>query len=83
MPFYLEHLPDILAALPEICPNLRRLKFEMSSRGHADFINSERNASLFQCNGEFESLEELRLPFTGLHYDLVASGLEAPHLTSR
>ncbi|KAJ6502370.1 hypothetical protein C8R45DRAFT_1092232 [Mycena sanguinolenta] len=72
VPFYLEHIPDILAALPEICPNLKVFKFEMSRRGHDDFIDHGQN-SLLPPAKEFGSLEELRLPFTGLNYDLLTA----------
>ncbi|KAJ7272038.1 hypothetical protein B0H12DRAFT_1320025 [Mycena haematopus] len=72
LPFYLEHIPDILAALPEICPSLKMFKFEMSPRGYEDFIDHGQN-SLFQPSEEFQFLEELRLPFTGLDCDLVTA----------
>ncbi|KAJ7905798.1 hypothetical protein B0H14DRAFT_2661674 [Mycena olivaceomarginata] len=72
VPFYLEHLPDILAALPEMCPVLKRLKFEMSPRGYRDFIDHGRN-SLLKPTHEFQFLEEIRLPFTGLNCDLVTT----------
>ncbi|KAF7363669.1 hypothetical protein MSAN_01024300 [Mycena sanguinolenta] len=83
VPFYLEHIPDILAALPEICPNLRVFKIEMSLRGYQDFIDHGQN-SLLPSSKEFQSLEEIRLPFTGLHCDLVTAlpcfFLNAPRL---
>ncbi|KAK7019325.1 hypothetical protein R3P38DRAFT_1266145 [Favolaschia claudopus] len=70
--FYLEHLPEIFGALPEVCPNLKKFKFEMSSRGYKDFIDHGRN-SIPHPTAELECLEEVRLPFTGLDYDLVAA----------
>ncbi|KAF7363599.1 hypothetical protein MSAN_01016800 [Mycena sanguinolenta] len=72
VPFYLEHIPDILAALPEVCPSLRVFKFEMSRRGYDDFIDHGPN-SLLPSSKEFQFLEELRLPFTGLNYDLLTA----------
>ncbi|KAK7037952.1 hypothetical protein R3P38DRAFT_3311210 [Favolaschia claudopus] len=70
--FYLEHLPEILGALSEVCPNLKKFKFEMSSRGYRDFIDHGQN-SIPQPTAELQCLEEVRLPFTGLDYDLVAA----------
>ncbi|KAJ6525703.1 hypothetical protein B0H19DRAFT_1198511 [Mycena capillaripes] len=70
LPFQLQHLQEIVVALPEICPQLKRLKFEMSRQGYRDFLNTE---APFQPNGEFQSLEEIRLPFTGLNHDLVTT----------
>jgi hypothetical protein len=71
VPFEPEHLQNILAALPEICPQLKRLKLEMSPTGYRDVIDDPERELLFQPSGEFLSLEELRLPFTGLDCNLL------------
>ncbi|KAJ7444846.1 hypothetical protein FB451DRAFT_71775 [Mycena latifolia] len=77
IPFQLVHLQEILPALPELCPILKKLKLKMSPGAYKDFLDPEqatRIGDLFKLGGpEFQCLEELRLPFTGLHHDLLAA----------
>ncbi|KAJ6624533.1 hypothetical protein B0H10DRAFT_726053 [Mycena sp. CBHHK59/15] len=89
VPFQLAHFRDVVLALPELCPNLKMLKLAMSPGGYKAFLDPKRreeNQKIFQSSGaELESLEELRLPFTGLHVDLTAVLpcllLDSPKLT--
>ncbi|KAF7363659.1 hypothetical protein MSAN_01023200 [Mycena sanguinolenta] len=57
LPFHAKHIPDILAALPELCPSLKVFKFELSPRGYNDFIYSGQKFPL-PSSKEFQFLEE-------------------------
>ncbi|KAJ7157027.1 hypothetical protein C8R43DRAFT_949257 [Mycena crocata] len=77
VPFQLSHLKEIIPVIPELCPNLKRLKFKMSPAGYKEFLDPEqmtRISKFFKANGaEYQSFEELRLPFSGIHYDLITA----------
>ncbi|KAJ7709617.1 hypothetical protein B0H17DRAFT_1028498 [Mycena rosella] len=77
IPFQLAHLQKILPALPELCPNLKRLKFQISPGGCKDFFDLEhvvQNPDRFRLSrAEFRCLEELKLPFSGLRCDLLVA----------
>ncbi|KAJ7085806.1 hypothetical protein B0H15DRAFT_931723 [Mycena belliarum] len=88
IPFQLNHLQEIIPAIPQVCPILKRLKFQMSPSGYKEFLEKVQTAKMgdrFKLGGaELPCLEELRLPFTGLHHDLMAALpgllLNAPNL---
>ncbi|KAJ6597179.1 hypothetical protein DFH09DRAFT_1357211 [Mycena vulgaris] len=77
IPFQLGHLQEIVPAIPELCPNLKRLKFQVSPGGYKAFLDPEQMTQIgdfFKLGGpEFDCLEELRLPFAGFQHDLVAT----------